>query len=152
MNEPTKVITTLTALREAMSKPLTAEFTLDGTPVRLSVNRITSRVAEMHRAILRAPQPPYVKDRNAYDTFNQGYRQAMERAELESNSVVAYHCCPELASGQPGLTDPAAIHKYVSDQLPPHLVELLALTALAGGVSTEVRTRANFTSTPDSES
>jgi hypothetical protein len=145
-------ITTLAELKAAIDRPLTCTFEIDGREVSLLVKRINVMVDELRRSIVRAVTPPWVKERNDYDLLNQAYRRDRENAEDTARSVMVYHCCPEVADGSKGLTDPAAIHAYVKNLLPPMILELIALTALAGGMNAEVKARANFTSTPASES
>lgn len=145
-------ITTLAELRAVIDTPLTCRFEIDGREVNLAVRRITTTLDEQRRAIIRAVTPPYVKERNDYDPMNASYRRDRETAEDIARSLIVYHCCPEVADGSKGLTESNAIHAYVKNLLPPTILEMIALTALAGGLSAEVRERANFTSTPASES
>ena len=146
------VITTLAGLRAAMDKPLTCEFEIDGQIVQLPVRRVTTPIDELRRQVLRGPMPPYVAERKEYDALNASYRAQRDRAEDEARSLIVYHCCPEVAAGSPGLTEAPAIHSYVKGLLPPTVLELIALTAMAGGLSTEVNKRANFISIPVLES
>ncbi len=145
-------ITTLAELRAAIDRPLTCAFLIDEREVHLTVKRINVVVDEQRRAIVRAVMPPWVKERNDYDMLNHVYRRDRDTAEDTARSVIVYHCCPEVADGNKGLTEPAAIHAYVKNLLPPTILELIALTAVAGGLNAEVKARANFTSTPASES
>ncbi len=145
-------ITTLAALKAAIDRPLICAFEIDGQPVSLTVTRINVMVDELRRSIVRAVTPPWVKERNDYDVLNATYRRDREHAEDTARSVMDDHCCPEVANGNKGLTDPAAIHNYVKNLLPPMILEMIALTALAGGLNAEVKARTNFTSTPASES
>jgi len=146
------VITTLTELRAVIDTPLVCRFEIDGREVNLPVRRISTTLDEQRRGIIRAVTPPYVKERDGYDPMNATYRRDRELAEDIARSLIVYHCCPEVADGSKGLTDANAIHAYVKNLLPPTILEMIALTALAGGLSAEVRERANFTSTPASES
>jgi len=145
-------ITTLAELRAAIDRPLICTFLIDEREVNLTVKRINVVVDEQRRAIIRAVLPPWVKERNDYDLLNQTYRRDRDIAEDTARSLIVYHCCPEVADGNKGLTEPAAIHAYVKNLLPPTILELIALTAVAGGLNAEVKARANFTSTPASES
>jgi len=147
-----KSITSLKDLRAALDAPLTCAFAVDGLPVQLKVRRITSQIDEQRRAVVRAVTPPYVRERNDYDMLSPQYRAALTVAEDQARSLVVYHCCPEVAAANPGLTDPAAIHNHVRGLLPPMIQEMIALTALAGGLEAEVNAKANFTSTPGSAS
>ena len=151
-NTKLKPITTLAELRTIIDTPLACRFEIDGREVNLPVRRISTGLDEQRRALLRAVTPPYVKERNDYDLMNQTYRRDREAAEDIARSLIVYHCCLEVADGGKGLTDAHAIHAYVKNLLPPTILEMIALTALAGGLSAEVRERANFTSTPASES
>jgi len=135
-----------------VEKPLTCAFTIDEREVRLSVRRITSAVDEQRRSIVRAVVPPFIKERGDYDLMNASYRSQREQAEDVARSLVVYQCCPEVAAGNAGLTEANAIHGYVKNLLPPTILEMILLTALAGGLSAEVKSRANFISPPDSES
>ena len=145
-------ITTLAELKAAIDRPLACAFQIDEREVSLTVKRINVAVDEQRRAIVRAVTPPWVRERNDYDMLNQTYRRDRETAEDTARSVIVYHCCPEVADGNKGLTDPGTIHTYVKNLLPPTILELIALTAVAGGLNAEVKARANFTSTPASES
>ena len=145
-------ITTLAELKAAIDRPLTCTFQIDEQQVSLTVKRITVAVDEQRRAIVRGVTPPWVKERNDYDMLNHVYRRDREAAEDMARSVIVYHCCPEVADGNKGLTDPNTIHTYVKNLLPPTILELIALTAVASGLNAEVKARANFTSTPASES
>ena len=66
--------------------------------------------------------------------------------------MIVYHCCPEVADGNKGLTDAGGDSRLREEPPPPTILELIALTAVAGGLNAEVKARANFTSTPASES
>jgi hypothetical protein len=145
-------ITTLADLKAAIDRPLVCAFMVDEQEVNLTVKRITTVLDEQRRAILREVMPPWVKERNDYDLLNQSYRRDREAAEDRARSVIVYHCCVEVSEGNKGLTDAATIHAYVRNLLPPTILELIALTAVAGGLNAEVKARANFTSTPASES
>jgi len=145
-------ITTLAELKAAIDRPIICTFLIDEREVNLTVKRINVAVDEQRRAIIRAVLPPWVKERNDYDLLNQTYRRDRDIAEDTARSVIVYHCCPEVADGNKGLTEPGTIHAYVKNLLPPTILELIALTAVAGGLNAEVKARANFTSTPASES
>ena len=143
-------ITTLAELKAIMDTPLVCAFQVEVTsgdirPVRFSVRRITSAVDEQRRAILRRPVPPYVKERQDYDTLNPEYRKLCHEAEDIARSVTVYHCCPEVQEGNKGLVDPLTIHNYVKNLFAPAILEMIALTAIGGGLHAEVTGRANFT-------
>lgn len=145
-------ITSLAELRAVLGQPLVCQFVVDGRQVQLKVRRVTSVVDELRRAVLRAVLPPFVKERNDYDVMNPEYRRRREEAEEQARSILVYHCCPEIAALSPGLTQTADIHRAVKDLLPPTILELIALTALAGGLDAEVNRRTDFTLPPASES
>jgi hypothetical protein len=141
-------ITTLAELKAVVDTPLTCAFQIDHRPVRLEVRRLNMAVDEQRRAVLRRPVPPFVKDRGLsgdYDLLNPEYRKQKEEAEDIARSLLVYHCCPQVQDGNKGLTDVLAIHGYVKGLLPPMIQELIALTALGGGLNAEVTARANFT-------
>ena len=143
-------ITTLAELKAIMETPLVCAFKVevapgDIRPVRFSVRRITSAVDEQRRSILRKPMPPYIKERQDYDTLNAEYRKACHEAEDLARSVTVYHCCPEVQDGNKGLVDPLSIHNYVKNLFAPAILEMIALTAIGGGLHAEVTARANFT-------
>lgn len=143
-------ITTLAELRAIMDTPLVCAFQVEVTlgqirPVRFSVRRITTVVDEQRRAVLRKPVPPYVKERQDYDTLNPEYRKLCQEAEDIARSLTVYHCCPEVQDGNKGLVDPLTIHNYVKNLFAPAILDLIALTALGGGLHAEVTARANFT-------
>jgi hypothetical protein len=149
---PPSAITTLAELRAVIAQPLTCEFEIDGRPVRLSVLRLMPAVDELRRAVLRAVTPIFVKERGDYDLRNPQYVAQTERAEDEARSLVIYHCCPEIQATQPGLTEPAAIHAFIRNLLPPMVQDLIAVTVMRGGIQAQVERRANFISTPASAS
>jgi hypothetical protein len=155
-NAELPVVTTLAELKAIAERPLVCKFMIDdgagvAREVNLAVRRVTPAIEEQRRAILRGPTPPYIKERSDYDHLNAAYRAARDQAEDVARSLVVYQCCPEVAAGNAGLTDPNAIHGYVKNLLLPTILEMIALTALAGGLNAEVKSRANFTSTPASE-
>jgi hypothetical protein len=137
-------ITNLSEVLKIIETPVQAQFELDGRPVQIAVRRALPAVMEKRRALLRAPQPPYVKERNDYDQLNPQYLRQRDEAILQARSLTVYLCCPELAALKPGLTEPAQIHAAIGALLPETILELLELTAISGGLDVEVARRANF--------
>lgn len=140
-----EVITSLAAVLGMIEQPVPARFELDGRPVELAVRRALPAVMEKRRALLRSVQPPFVKERNDYDHLNPQYLRQRDDAILQARSLTVYLCCPELATLKPGLTEPAAIHAAIGALLPETILELIELTAIAGGLDVEVAKRSNFT-------
>jgi hypothetical protein len=146
-------ITDLKQLQALCDAPLHCEFSLDGQVIRVPLRRLTAAIEEQRRDILRSvPPPPYVKERGEYDALNPAYVKAKEVAEKKARSLVVYACCPMVAAQKPGLTAVDDIHRFVQGLLAENLLDVMALTAMASGLSVEVNRRANFTSPPDSES
>lgn len=144
-NEP-KPVSSLKEILGILETPLTVEFNLNEQPCRLEVRRAMSSVMERRREILRAPQPPWVKERNSYDDLNPQYMQRRDEAILTARALTVYLCCPEVAALKPGLVTPEQIRSAVKDLLPENIQELIELTACAGGLDVEVTRRANFMS------
>ncbi len=153
-DEKPAVITSFEQLEKLVASPVICRFEVDGQIVELPVNRITPQIAERRRTIVRSVQPPFKKERNDYDPLDAKYLQARDQAEMQARALVVYSCCPGIAAKKPGLTNDAQILEFVQSLLTENLLDLIALTAQAGGlnVDLEVARRANFTSTPASES
>jgi len=145
-------ITSLKDVLEQLAKPLSCRFFLDRQEVVLPVHRAMGDVLERRRELMRAVQPPFVKERNDYDTLNPQYLARRDAAQLQARSLVVYVCCPEVAALKPGLIAPEQIYAALKPLLPEPVQELIELTALAGGVEMEVDKRANFTLAAPSES
>ena len=145
-------ITSLAEVLKIIESPVKAQFELDGQPVTLDVRRAMPAVMERRRALLRTPQPPWVKERNDYDQLNPTYMRQRDEAILQARSLTVYLCVPELAALKPGLTEPAQIHAAIGALLPETILELLELTAIGGGLDVEVARRANFPLAAPSES
>jgi hypothetical protein len=139
-------ITSLKEMLGLLETPVQARFNLDGRECQVQVKRALPGVMEKRRALLRAPQPPYVKDWGRHDDLNPQYLQRRDEAILQARSLTVYLCCPEIAALKPGLTDPAGIHAALIALFPESILELIELSALAGGLDVDVQERANFTS------
>ena len=146
------VLSSLKDILAVVQAPVAVRFKLDDRECELHVTRALSAVMEQRRALLRAVQPPFVKEWNRYDDLNAGYLAKRDLSILQARSLTVYLCCPEVAAQRPGLTDAGAIHQAIGNLLPEALLELIELTALAGGLDTEVSSRSNFTFPPPSES
>lgn len=145
----------LTSLKDILGivdTPVLATFLLDDRECQIKVRRAMPSVMEKRRALLRSVQPPFVKERNEYDTLNPQYLQRRDESILQARSLTVYLCCEEVAALKPGLTEPSQIHAAISGLLPETILELIELTAIAGGLDAEVTKRANFMSAAPSES
>ena len=149
---PAPVVNTLAGVLAIFNTPVNCRFTLDGQPVELKVTRALPGVMEQRRNLLRSVQPPFVKERNDYDRLNVDYMRRADAATLQARAITVYQCCPEVAALKPGLMDPAQILAALAAVLPEMIMELIELTAIAGGLDMEVTRRANFISPPPSES
>lgn len=148
-----KPITNLKDVLALIEAPQKCNFKLGGVSVELTVKRAMPPLMEKRRELMRAVQPPYVKDRNDYDALNPGYLARRDQAALQARALTVYQCCPDIAGMKPGLLDPAGIHQFVGGMgLPEAILEMIELTALAGGLDLEVDKRANFTLPAGSES
>jgi hypothetical protein len=148
-----KVITNLKDVLGLIEKTLPCRFKVDGREVELAVKRAMPALQEKRRELMRAVQPPYVKERNDYDALAPQYLARRDQAALQARSLTVYQCCPDVAAMKPGLLDAATIHLFVSGMgLPESILEMIELTALAGGLDLEVDKRANFTLPAGSES
>lgn len=139
------VITDLAAIIGILEKPVVAKFELDGQKCSLEVRRALPAVVERRREILRAVQPPFVKERDNYDTLNPQYLARRDQSILLSRALTIYLCCPQVAAMKPNLTLAEDIGRFIGSILPETIAELIELTALAGGMDVEVTKRANFT-------
>lgn len=150
-------IQSLDELQKLVDAPLLCAFELDGQLIELDLRRVTPAIEEQRREILRAPQVPWVKERNGtavndYDPMNPAYLKAKDLAERKARALIVYACCPAVAAKKPGLTNPDDILRFVQSILAENILDVIALTALASGLSVEVAGRANFTSVPGSAS
>lgn len=145
-------ITSLDQLQGIIDRAVPCEFEVDGQLITLMVKRSTEDILEQRRDILRGPQPPYIEGRKDYNHVDPKYLAARDLSEQKARSLVVYTCCPAVAAKQPGLTGVDSIHAFVKSILTENIKSLIELTAMFGGVSREVKARANFISTPASES
>jgi hypothetical protein len=138
-------IESLEQLQVLVDAPLECVFKLDGRPVSVTCRRVTQDVDEQVRALQRKAQPPYIKERNDYDNYNERYLFERDQNQKAARSLLVYTGCPTIAAKKPGLTNAADIHRFVKTILTETILELIALTIQAGGM--ELVERVNFTST-----
>lgn len=147
----------LKGVLNVLATPMECRFTLGGQSVCLQVRRAMGDVTEQCRAILRGPQPPYVKERQDYDMLAPAYLERRDAAMRQARALTVYACCPEVASilterGLSPTADAVAITAALKTVLPDNIQELIEMTALAGGLDVEVEKRANFISPAPLES
>lgn len=140
-----KPITTLAEIIGLLETPVKARFQLDERMCELEVKRAMPAIIERRREIHRAVTPPFVKERNDYDTLNPQYMARRDLALQQARAITIYQCCPQVAAAKPGLNSPEEITRFIGSILPEAIQELIELTALAGGLDAEVASRANFT-------
>lgn len=90
-----------------------------------------------------------MKERNDYDYLNPAYLARKDQNEKLAPALIVHAGCPAVSAKKPGLTDKNEIHNLVRQLLPETILEIIALTIVASGISLEQR--ANFTSTSASE-
>ncbi|MDE2102858.1 MAG: hypothetical protein KGL39_36780 [Patescibacteria group bacterium] len=145
-------------LAAKIEKAIPCVFKLDGELIEIPVKRVTPALAERVRKLRRAVLPPYKKERNPaaggdYDPMDPGYLERKDLNEAKVRALIVYTCCPLVAAKKPGLTDEAEMLAFVQGILSENILDLIMLTAQAGGMNLdeEVQRRANFISTPGSE-
>jgi hypothetical protein len=144
-----KLMTSLDELQNLVDAPVKCTFKLDGQTLEIAVKRMTPAIAERQRAILRAVQPPYLKERNDYNPLDATYLKLRDAADDKARCVVVYFCCPIISAAKACASDDE-ITAFVQSKLTRHLQELIALTAQAGGMA--MSDAANFTAADGSES
>jgi len=138
-------IDSLEQLQALVDAPLECVFKLDGKPVSVMCRRVTQDVDEQIRALQRKAQPPYIKERNDYDNYNERYLFERDQNQKTARSLLVYTGCPAISAKKPGLTNASDIHRFVKTILTETILELISLTIQAGGM--ELVERVNFTST-----
>jgi hypothetical protein len=104
----------------------------------------------------RSVTPTWRKERGPngdYEPMAPEYLKARDEIEAQVRALIVYTCCPFVAGEKPGLLNPVEMEQFVKSIWTDNLLDLVMVTALAGGVSLdeEVQRRANFTSTPGLE-
>lgn len=151
-------ITSFADLKGRLEKPVSCYFKLDGELLELPLRRVPPKLAESIRTMRRNVVPPFRKDRNPpngdYDPMDPEYLRKRDEVEGRVRSLIVYTCCPYLAQEKPGLTSPEEIDAFVKSVWTENILDLIMITAQAGGMNLEeeVQRRANFTFTPGSES
>ena len=128
-----KAITSLDELIAQIEAPLKCRFKLDDTVLEIDVKRMPPAVAERQRAILRAVQPPFKKERNDFDMTDPDYLRKAAEAEDKARCIIVYFCCPIIAAKKACATDDEIV-AFVKPLLTRNLQELIALTAQSGGL------------------
>jgi hypothetical protein len=143
-------------LTARIEKPLRCVFKLDGDLIELPVRRLPPLLAERVRRLRRGVTPPFKRERGPngdYDPMDVKYLEQRDAMEARVRALIVYSCCPLIAGKKPGLTDEGEILAFVQGVLSENILDLIMLTAQAGGLNLdeEVQRRANFISTPGSE-
>jgi len=146
------VITDFDQLTALTDKPVICRFELDGATIELPCKRLSDVVQEEVYALHRKATPPWDKSLGPagdYNHYAQNYLKARADNANRARALIIYTGCPAIAAKKPGLTDIEAVYGFVRGLLPENILEIIALTIQKGGV--DLRQRADFTSTPDSE-
>ena len=152
---PTK-IASFDELTARIEKIIPCVFKLDDELIEIPVKRLSPLQAERVRKLRRSVTPPFKKDRNPpvgdYDPMDPKYLEAKDTLDVKVRAFIVYSCCPLIAAKKPGLTDESEMVAFVQGILSENVLDLIMLTAQAGGLNLdeEVQRRANFTSTPGS--
>ena len=140
-------------LATRMDKTIPCVFKLDGSLIEIPVKRMSPGLAERVRKLRRSVTPPFKKERNPpagdYDPMDAKYLESKDAVETKVRALIVYACCPLIAAKKPGLTDEAEMAVFVQGVLSENILDLIMLTAQAGGLNLdeEVQRLANFTST-----
>jgi len=143
-------------LSARLDKTIPCVFKLDGELIEIPVKRVTPALAERVRKLRRSVLPPFKKERNPpagdYDPMDPKYLADKDANEAKVRALIVYTCCPLIAAKKPGLTDEAEMLPFVQGVLSENILDLIMLTAQAGGMNLdeEVQRRANFIFTPGS--
>jgi len=144
---------TLDELQALVDGKINCRFRLDGREANVPVSRISPAVAEKERQIKRAVQPPYKPDRKDYDPLDAKFLADRDLANLKARAFIVYSCCPLVSAKRPGLTSTDDIFAFVQGLLTENILNVIALTAQAGGLDLDVEAQktANFTPAPGLE-
>jgi hypothetical protein len=157
--EPIKAteIKSFADLKGRLEKPVNCYFRLDSELVSLPVKRVSPRLAERIRQMRRSVTPTWKKERGPsgdYDPMDPAYLKLRDEIEAQVRALIVYTCCPFVAQEKAGLENPVEIEVFVKSIWTENILDLVMVTAQAGGISLdeEVQRRGNFTSTPGLES
>lgn len=141
-------INSIDQLKGLCAESVMARFVIDGLPVEVPCRRLTSREEAVIQAIEREVQPKLVKgatgkpEDDRYDYLDPKYIERRHQAGLTVRAMTIYTGCTLVAAGHPGLTDRQAITDYVETTFPNHILQIIYLTIVGGGL--EVGERVNF--------
>lgn len=139
----------LAALQVLTGAPLRCVVEIDAVPVEIPLRRMSASVEdEYHRIGNNVQPPPWDDQRKEYAMLNPDYLKRKDEAERAARAVMVYRCCPMLEAAKPGLREPQAILDFVHGALPALMLDVIAATIRNSGISLEVLSRSNFTSTP----
>jgi hypothetical protein len=132
-------------LQALVAQPVICRFMLDEQVIEVPVTRLSAATAERVRALRRAAQPEWVKERNDYDHTGAKYLAARDQNERIARAVMIYCHCPAVAAQKPALQDNAAILAHVQSLFSENILDVIAIAIQGGGLDLEERI--NFTST-----
>jgi hypothetical protein len=138
-------IESLKQLQERCEQPVICRFRLDDQELEVPCRRLTPKLQEQVREVLREAVPKWKADRKDYDALDPDYLAKRDRNAKVARALVIYNGCPLVAQARPGLLDRMTIYEYVQGLFAENILEMLALTIESGGL--ELMERANFTST-----
>jgi hypothetical protein len=85
-------------------------------------------------------------EEDRYDYNNEKYQAELEKLKRTARALAVYTGCPAVQAGKPGLSNRDEIRDYVQGILTEHILNILHLNIMAGGL--DVAERVNFTSPP----
>jgi hypothetical protein len=152
-------IESLSQLQARCEQPMAVRFVLDGQVIEVPVRRLTpaeqekvDQVYDFAENRSRELRPPLLKGRtpeeDRYDYNNEKYQAELEKLKRTARALAIYTGCPAVQAGKPGLDNRDEIRDYVQGMLTEHILNLLHLNIMAGGL--DVAERVNFTSPPGS--
>lgn len=130
---PAKVMTKLDDLQSLLEAPMKCRFKIDNQILEIEVKRMPAALAERQRAILRAVQPPFKKERNDYDMTDPDYIKKKAAAEEKTRCLAVYYCCPIISAKKTCSSDEEIV-AFVAPLLTQYLQEMIAMRAEAGGL------------------
>jgi hypothetical protein len=150
-------IASFAELAARVEKTIPCVFQLDGELLEIPVRRVSPALADRVRKLRRSVTPPWNPKINPphgdYDPLASEYLGKKDAVEAQVRALIVYTCCPVVAEQKPGLLNEADMAAFVQGVLSENILDLIMLTAQAGGMNLdeEVQRRANFSYTPGSE-
>jgi hypothetical protein len=153
-------ITNLAELQARCERPIAVQFVLDGQVIEVPVRRLSpaeqekvDQVYDFAENRSRELRPPLLKGRtpeeDRYDYNNEKYQAELEKLKRSARALAIYTGCSAVQAGKPGLSNRDEIREYVQGILTEHILNILHLNIMAGGL--DVAERVNFTSPPVSD-